>query len=556
MSKIHSYRGSKWEFIVPTDTQYFKDNKAHLNTWLAPKDVSIAATFIAEHTLLAKQIAIYGAGSHTTALLMRLPQEVRNKVCCILDIFPQGKAFPVPVIHPAALDNKYSNVDLVVLSHFDFEDSMFQTLRAHGIQENRIFPVYTHSKYPEFALSRLAIPEIRIPESKGRRVIAFISLRATRKIITKDVLHALQERDQFLFLNLDMGREIESDNDQYDLSVDCKRSILFMTDVIDRIQPDLVYVHDQIETHYLFVPLLKACFPQLAVVWEPYDILRLMLDDYSILIEDKGLNPSDIAFIQSNEEIALQSADGVVYKETGVLAQSLMEEKRAGAALPFGQYLGKAQITSASVKYTLPYRLVYSGSLDASGKHNVFTGDNYLVEQFEDFLRQGLMLDLYLNCNKEELQSLYKDYLPLEQAFPSFQMFPHRRVDDLIPEISHAYHFGLQIGRCNAEILRVNRRRYQSTFCSKVLTYCYAGLPVIVNTELESMAQLVTRYQLGLVISCHDYSQLGEKLNEMTPAEYQCMKENVKAFAKANTAETRALEMSQYLRSILATHRV
>ncbi len=537
----------------PLNSKYYKDNDFHLKTWLAPKDILLVSQFVTEQIRSFQKIIIYGAGTHTAALLENLSINARQKICYILDKYPKGRCFSVPVIRPEELLSINCEYDQIVLSHYDYEGSMHNTLLDIGIDDKKILPIYTNPEYLEYALGNHELPELLSVLKHEVPVIVFLSLRPTRKIFSEVGLHILKNIADMVAVNLDMGRDITTDPDAYDISYDCKRSLIILCDAIKLVRPDIIYVHDQIETYYLFIPLLKSCFPDIKIIWEPYDILRLMLDDYKILSEDKGLSEEEIDFLTSNENASLMLADGIVYKDVGVLAEKLMQEISNGSTLQYNQYLSKEHIASNknTKKYSKPYKLVYAGSLDTSGQENVFTGDNYLVNPFENLLSQGLHLHLYINCTTSELESLYEDYHPLLQSYSSFKMMPRLEMNRLIRALEGKYHYGIQIGRCNKEILRVNRRRYQSTFSAKLWSYLFAGLPVIVNQELVGMAEFVNRYGIGLVVSCHDYAQLGNVIEKVSETQYAQMKVNVCNLTQAFCVESRTPKFWSYLKNLL-----
>lgn len=519
-----------------------------VSSWLYPKNIGAAAQFLEYQLESDRRVVLYGAGTHSQLLWERLAKVTQGKIFRVLDQLPEGRGFPVSVQHPHKFLEGGEPYDRIILSHFDFESSMLETLHGLGVPDNKILPIYINPDYFSSLSEPGELPFISKEERQGKQVIVFVTLRGNRRILNDAVIEELVRDPEFVFVNLDMGRDKTVRRELYTSYFDCQRSIVQMVQALESLRPDLVYVHDQIETLYFLPRLLMNCIPGVPVVWEPYDLLHLMIDDYSVLGRDKGLSEAEIAFTQDNERYALKHSAGVVYKELGPLATHVYHNERQGPSLHFNQYLGADLLCTSDQVLEQPYRLVYAGTIDPSGQDNVFTGDNYLLGEFEKLLSQGLRLDIYLNCDEQGIDTLYQNYQQLERQFTDFRLHPRQQLEKLIPRLAEDFHFGIQIGRCDARMLKVNRRRYCSTFSAKLWTYLFAGLPVIVNEELEGMAAFVREHDVGLVVSCRSHSELVQLLDSIFPERYLELKINVQHLANKSCAQQMAPLLSHFVK--------
>jgi len=532
------------------DCEFLEEFSHVLGSWMYPKDIDAAVKFLVSQLEDLENVVIYGAGSHSQLLWDRFPVQTKSKIRCILDMYPEGKNFPVEVMHPTDFIKSGQPYDIIVLSHFDFESSMQEKLHDLGVNDDNILPVYINNDYYALLSKQSPVPELDKQTRQGRQVIALVTMRGDRKIMNDGVIAELAYDSRLVMVNLDMGRDKTERQDLYEIYYDCQRSVYHLLNAIQALKPDVIYIHDQIESLYFLPRLILQCMPGATVVWEPYDLLKLMIEDYAILGIDKALTANEIEFLRDNERFALENSAGVVYKEVGSLAESVYQQSRVLPSLHFNQYLESHLISHHEIIFESPYKLVYAGTIDPSRAEDVFTGDNYLLGEFELLLSQGLSLDVFLTCEKQVIPVQYQAYQELEELYPDFKIHARSPLDELIRKLSGKFHFGIQIGRCDKQMLEVNQRRYSSTFSAKLWSYIFAGLPIIVNEELQGMAEFVSRYDIGLTVSCYRHEDVALLLSKVTPERYAEMVVNVRELAEASCAEKMSSEMVDFLVNI------
>lgn len=91
--------------------------------------------------------------------------------------------------------------------------------------------------------------------------------------------------------------------------------------------------------------------------------------------------------------------------------------------------------------------------------------------------------------------------------------------DEFIKDIA-SYDYGITLMRS----IELGAPEYTYYMAYKFHSYLQAGLPIIIDENLEYMASLVRKYNIGIVLSDDDYERLPEILNS---ADYGQLKQNV-----------------------------
>lgn len=119
-------------------------------------------------------------------------------------------------------------------------------------------------------------------------------------------------------------------------------------------------------------------------------------------------------------------------------------------------------------------------------------------------------------------KALYSDIMYEDRFNTSFTL---RKGKDLDPSILDQYHFG----HFTVEYTTRHRRLNRYAVPSKVAFYLEAGLPLMVNERMESVAHLVKKHNLGVVYSNDDLEHLDEILIRAL-ADYPQLLENITRF--------------------------
>ena len=524
-------------------------NMPLINTWLYPKDLDLAAEFVEEKVKHVSDIIIYGGGTHTLALFDKLSDKAKCKIKKILDLIPVGKNFNVPVIHPKVLKVDNLDFDKIVLSHYDSEDSMKQYLTSIGIEVKDILPIYTNPDYHSMVEKKYKWIDGIEFNKDSKNVVTFVSLQNNLKIFLDEGIRLLRKTGNYKTVNLNMCREFLKTDGIYDCEFDCKRSIYLLCRFIEKISPDIIYVHDELETLYFLPKVLKKFYPKIKIIWEPYDLL--ILSCRSKRENNKRWSDEEFQFAMENERYNLENIDGVVYKESGKLANDVYHVERKRPSLNFYQYLPKKIKVCFDIKYEEPFKLVYAGSI------HLFTIDNqinyYPRDEFGKILAQGIHVDLYVNANKDEIRLMYQDYVSLKKIYNEFGIFPRKDICALVKLIGKKCHFGYFVATYDSSA-DVGKRIYSTVFSGKIWAYIFAGLPVIIKVDGEervgmgALLDFIVKHGIGIYYNRDD--NLSDILRRIKPDEYYAMKKRVCLLADKFCMENKIHEMDNFMKVV------
>jgi len=126
------------------------------------------------------------------------------------------------------------------------------------------------------------------------------------------------------------------------------------------------------------------------------------------------------------------------------------------------------------------------------------------ADEFKQISKQNIDLHLFI-LKAAKIQEFEK--------LSERNIFYHNPLSNkrLNEEISK-YHYGLAATFFNKDI--VDERMLKTSIGNKFLSYLEAGIPIIINDELEFCADLVRKYNCGVVISEKDLSNLREVLEK------------------------------------------
>jgi glycosyltransferase involved in cell wall biosynthesis/predicted O-methyltransferase YrrM len=165
-------------------------------------------------------------------------------------------------------------------------------------------------------------------------------------------------------------------------------------------------------------------------------------------------------------------------------------------------------------------KLVYGGCLPTLDS----PGDMYFqafVKMLPRFARDNLRLYLY---NSPYLFGLCRQS-NLEAIVARYGLADHVHVctpvsgDEFVKTIK-GYDYGLFFMRSKD----MGTPEYNYFMANKFIDYLQAGLPIVVDSSTEYTAELVRRYNIGIVLADEDYEHLPEILNA---ADHAALKENV-----------------------------
>jgi len=470
-----------------------------LSRWW-PRDMRVAARYITQQ-IGSAPFYLYGAGSHSLGLIDLLQgNELLNQLLGVLDGHPRpGQKVHSFDVFPAdyALEECEGKI---VLSHAEFEDGMLEDLLRMGIPRDRIVPIYQDEIYGQMAMDTLW-PDIstqlaNIPERGSQKRIVFVNAR-DRRIFDDNIIGYLKSLGRYQLIQVQMDRlESVRDTSCYDMTLSARNGIGLCLNILEHLQPDLIYVQE----HYSsgnFLPLIPAlAFPGLPVVGEFYDFLGLIFDDPYILSRDSYWREKDVQLGMDAERWCIENLGGIVTKESG----GLLKEYLAGANyLEVQPHLARASFVERQTSPEQPLRLVWAGAIAPSHLSSAIIGNNQLIDVFSELVELGFSVTAFSSCpDWATLESQYPDYLELAKS-ENFKILPRIPQQELIVRMANEFDYGIAFGR-----LKEGHQQGLSnkiTVSGKIFSYVAAGLPILVADYYEVMGEWVEKYDLGVLVN-------------------------------------------------------
>ena len=167
--------------------------------------------------------------------------------------------------------------------------------------------------------------------------------------------------------------------------------------------------------------------------------------------------------------------------------------------------------------------LVYCGGLYGHKERNRTHGFDDFSDLYKALKDTNLIIHLYPNPFQNE--SHYRSILELSKVNLNVRVYQSIPYKKLVEEITQ-YDFGI-IPHYILESYNVNPIKLKYATSNKFINFLEAGLPIIITDELVFMAWLVTRYNLGTVISKKDFEKLPEIVSKV---DYSYLCQNVEKF--------------------------
>ncbi len=508
-----------------------------------PRDLDTAVSYL-EAVLDNSPFFLYGAGSHTHALLEKMSQsQLITQLKGILDRNPQKDqtiaGFPVlPATH--ALEDTSGQI---VLSHHEFEDSMRDDLVSLGVAPERIVSIYLDDSYGELALANL-LPGLReqvaaVPALPDKKRIVFINARS-RRIIDDKIASLIRSTDRYQLIHIRMERhDIEAKNSPFLDVFNSYNSICLGLYLVNLLSPDLIYVQE----HYSsgnFLPLtFGLAFPKGNVVGEFYDFLGLTFDDPLILSRESYWRELDVKLAVEAERWCSKNLKGIVTKESGPVLDDYLSGSHV---LELRPHLSRKKFVAKSVQPYQPARLVWAGAINSSHASPRMFGDSQFIDIFQQLTFLGFQVTAYTSINDDKiLDSHYADYLDLAEC-SSFNIKLAVPREELIGVLADGFDFGLQVGIPKEDTQQ--SISHKVTVSGKLFTYIAAGLPIIVGSYYGIMADWVRDYGLGIVVDCNDLETLPRLINE---SDYGKLVNNIAEYRKNHNLENSIPELVRFL---------
>ena len=481
--------------------------------YAARRDMSLALEFLRDK-FGGSRFWLYGAGTHSEALLACFGDAWREHLAGIIDRAPAGRThfhgIPVHGIEHAGQGSD----EPILVAHLFYEAEMAAALCAAGIDRSRIRHLYLDPDFIE--LSRQTLPRmdgnpdavilgstryISVADSELARVLD----PATTPYLAFDLFDQTEPRPPFTVQS--MGKSV-------DAVVAALRSL----------NPGLVYLRTTMETNFLAY-LVRQVLPDCVLVHELWDFAVVFEDD--TLVRWLKFPPAFIEASRLAECWSVRESDLVLSKWGGPQWAELFDDG-IGTELFFGGISGgPAPVNPPPAEG--PPRLLYAGLLPKPEDLAAMPYDYNFLGRLERLSQAGAATVTILNSGhgRPEADWIYRDY---QTRFSQPGIRYSRRVTyDALMGIAAEQDFGW---------LALDQRDHWDTGkrCiapMRFTGYIQAGLPVIISQPWSFCIQLVERFSAGIVLQGDGDAEASQALNAADPARLRQGVQALQAYMKA-----------------------
>ncbi len=457
-----------------------------------PRDLGSARKFLKER-LPPGRIYVYGAGSHSEAIVHVLTGRRDLEILGFVDQAAArlGTFHGFEVLTPEALAGR--DFDYVLISYNRMEMKLIDRLLDLGIPRDRIRPIYSD---PDFIRQATDAEFAKIERQlKGHRFDHVIVRSAIHEVIPDAALATVFPPDRTLVLHA--GPAKPSPLSAHFWTIDVRECAALIASILRALRPSIVFLSTAQEYDLLYFAVRRAA-PDSRLIHEIYDFFPFIPDDWIKL----GINASDrlIQLMRLSNYHSTRGSELVVSKRAG----AAWDVVRASFETPY-QYvfpgIGSpeelAQLDCGDhVAADDRVRILYAGALVPSHFHVYKRSDYNFLPMLEEMVARGrVAVDIYNSGHGYAVQDgSFQDYLDRYAAPP---MTYHRRIPfENLVRLMTRHDYGWLC-------LAPRERRLadqQVVICNRFSAYIYGGLPVIVDSEWDFIADLVETFDAGLVI--------------------------------------------------------
>lgn len=269
--------------------------------------------------------------------------------------------------------------------------------------------------------------------------------------------------------------------------------------------------------------------------------IPFLFDPYDCLVVYYGKNPKQ-SWMQKeivDEQYCFENA-------SGILARNLEAKKSMKyygvkkKNILFSDYCDSDYFINPPEKNLNEIHITYTGGI--YGKHMMKSSHG--IENFFDFIesmnKQKINLHIYPSPHTKP--EVYFDYVEDSKWMKHLHMHKTLLQKDLAKEISK-YHFGVS-PHFKEESSNVSINKLELGTSLKFFNFLEAGIPILMSSEMEYMAWLVKRYNIGIVFSKEDIPYLSSIIQKTN---YQKLQKNVVAVRKKLSMKANSNRLIQFI---------
>ncbi len=471
--------------------------------------------------------ALYGAGSLTTALLEPLAARPDIIVTAIADRQAAriGCLGPHAVLPPEALPGQSFDLVLILVP---FAAAKIRTdLVELGIEAAKIIDLaglpacraIEAEELDEFATTLAPLGE--------PRHIVLSTLRKPWSVIPDEELARVFPPADTLHIGFcAQDPAMASFAGGPFRTLDCAGALPLLEVALQGLRPATIYL--RASPHARSEPLyghLRALLPASKIIAELYDMGALFSRTYLF----DALSYSEELYraaLLGNFAMARDAAL-VVNKSGGPAWDRLAADFDAPSQTYFPLASGEPRDPAPPPEENESLRVIYAGSMRAkelTDGPQATPGENFF-RYFECFAASGFItVDLFNAAHRDGSLDDNFNYKPLIERYGAgdgpIRYHPARSLDLLLPAMT-GYHFGFSCAHYPGDrVENVSRAAIGNRF----MGYIAAGLPIVVDSYFEFMADLVARFGAGIVTRPEDMASLPDR---MKAADQKAMRQGI-----------------------------
>lgn len=471
--------------------------------YAAPRHMGALKEYIAS-TLPGGRYMIVGAGTHSQAILPDLHRRDDVEILGVVD--RQGKkmgAFHGYKVF-APMDKQPDLVDYYLLSHADREQEMAEALLAAGIDEGKIQYIYGGKAFQDFVISDNSPVSIHKDKLGDKDILILTTGRPLSCLINNNILADVFAPERTL--ECFMGRPNDWEEGGAFDKINLFQSLVLLDRVIAQTGVKLIYFKNTVQNSMPTLPVYLADqYPDIKVIHETYDLGSFIEDER--LHNIWGFSQETIDEARLGELFSFRHGFRTIHKNVGSLWQTF-EERTKGEAERYYPGVREDRPIRKAIDKTV--RIVYPAGFRSFGKVvSVDVGSSLdIISLFEELVKQdGLEVVLYNHCHRSEEENDQFQYYMDRLAGCSIsynRCIPFEELNETISRYDFGWSYFQETDNLPTEYL------WKVGLPNKFTDYVQAGLPTIVSSQFECVAEIVEEYGAGFVVSPEEPARIIE----------------------------------------------
>lgn len=496
--------------------------------------VDVQVLFLLTH-LPAGKVLLSGAGPGSLFLMRTIEHQAPHiQILALVD----RRAQEIRELHGyeviTAQQAATREFDYAIVCNVVYGKSMAEDLLHAGISASRIQVVHALQSYRELqerfvedVLEKRLLTKIHQRVAKVENVI-IVPSRDIWSVVDECVLVEALPAESTIRLYFGPSSNLEI-SPQYP-TFDMEQSLPLLLNLLKKLRPKCVYVRGSAQFQAQTVAVaIKQTLPEAFLTFEIYDYM-CMFD--SEILNGWSFDPQSVHDNRCAEALMCRVADFIFDKTPGpgwhALASSLVTAPRRAFFPRLQSQTPPSAHTPRARKG--PLQLLCAGTFPEFRRYQ--PGEGFLNSVFQDIVQPIEQLSAFEDFHIDIFNSGHVPGSPgCEREYCGYRThFDARRVsyntgipfDQLLARMSE-YDFGILLFSPTDMVIDYP---LQESLPNRFMGYVSGDLPIIINREIRYSAQLVERFNAGIVIGVDELADLPRRIRE---ADLPRMREGVRA---------------------------